>query len=98
MGLLIRALSGFVSLQVCLIVFTNSPRLDYRSLVGTVVKVTDGDTITVIDKEQFVHRVRLMGIDAPERNHLLNPKRFIRFLHNSLEGETGCEFVQSRFR
>ena len=35
-------------------------------LVGTVVGITDGDTITVIDKDKAEHKVRLMGIDAPE--------------------------------
>jgi endonuclease YncB( thermonuclease family) len=36
-------------------------------LVGTVVGITDGDTITVIDKDNTEHKVRLMGIDAPEK-------------------------------
>ena len=35
-------------------------------LVGTVVGITDGDTITVLDKDNAQHKVRLMGIDAPE--------------------------------
>ena len=37
-----------------------------EGLVGTVVGITDGDTITVIDKDNTEHKVRLMGIDAPE--------------------------------
>ena len=35
-------------------------------LVGTVVGITDGDTITVLAKDKAEHKVRLMGIDAPE--------------------------------
>jgi len=35
-------------------------------LVGKVIGVSDGDTITVIDAEKTEHKVRLMGIDAPE--------------------------------
>jgi endonuclease YncB( thermonuclease family) len=36
------------------------------TLEGKVVKVADGDTVTVlVGREQ--HRVRLQGIDAPER-------------------------------
>ena len=35
-------------------------------LVGKVVAVSDGDTITVLDKNKTKHKVRLMGIDAPE--------------------------------
>ena len=36
-------------------------------LVGTVVGITDGDTITVLAKDNTEHKVRLMGIDAPEK-------------------------------
>ena len=37
-------------------------------LNGTVVGVSDGDTITVLDKSNNEHKVRLMGIDAPEKS------------------------------
>ncbi len=37
------------------------------SLTGKVVKVADGDTITVLDNTNIQHRIRLQGIDAPER-------------------------------
>ena len=36
-------------------------------LVGRVVSIADGDTITVLDAEHVQHIVRLAGIDAPER-------------------------------
>jgi len=36
-------------------------------LEGTVVKVADGDTSTVLDSEKVQHRVRIAGIDAPEK-------------------------------
>ena len=35
---------------------------------GTVVGISDGDTITVLDKIRKEHKVRLMGIDAPEKS------------------------------
>ena len=35
-------------------------------LVGRVVGVSDGDTITVLDARKRQHKVRLNGIDAPE--------------------------------
>jgi endonuclease YncB( thermonuclease family) len=35
--------------------------------VGKVVGVTDGDTLTVLTAQRQQHRVRLSGIDAPER-------------------------------
>jgi len=37
-------------------------------LVGKVVGITDGDTITVVDADKTEHKVRLMGIDAPEKS------------------------------
>lgn len=37
------------------------------TLTGKVVKVADGDTITVLDNANTQHRIRLQGIDAPER-------------------------------
>lgn len=35
-------------------------------LVGRVVRVSDGDTVTVLDANNTQHRVRLAQIDAPE--------------------------------
>lgn len=37
------------------------------TLVGQVVGVTDGDTITVLDAVHTQYKVRLAGIDAPEK-------------------------------
>jgi endonuclease YncB( thermonuclease family) len=37
-------------------------------LQGRVVKVADGDTITLLDKGLTQHKIRLEGIDAPEKN------------------------------
>lgn len=34
---------------------------------GRVVRVADGDTITVLDASKVQHKVRLAGIDAPEK-------------------------------
>jgi len=36
-------------------------------LLGHVVGVSDGDTITVLDEIKQRHVIRLMGIDAPEK-------------------------------
>lgn len=36
-------------------------------LTGRVVGVYDGDTITVLDDTNTQHKIRLAGIDAPER-------------------------------
>lgn len=36
--------------------------------LGRVVGVSDGDTITVLDSSNTQHKVRLSGIDAPEKS------------------------------
>ena len=36
-------------------------------LHGKVVGVTDGDTVTVLDTNMLQHKIRLAGIDAPEK-------------------------------
>ena len=35
---------------------------------GRVVSVADGDTITVLDNDKVQHKIRLGGIDAPEKS------------------------------
>ncbi len=35
--------------------------------VGTVVGMADGDTLTLLDAGKTTHRIRIDGIDAPER-------------------------------
>ena len=35
---------------------------------GRVVKVADGDTITILDAENTQRKIRLYGIDAPEKS------------------------------
>ena len=43
-------------------------------LAGTVVGVTDGDTITILDAAQRIHEIRLANIDAPETTcHMRQP-------------------------
>lgn len=39
-----------------------------NELQGRVVGVSDGDTITVLDAKNHQHKVRLAGIDAPEKS------------------------------
>src|SRR5256886_12827968 len=37
-----------------------------ETMTGRVVRIADGDTITVLDAMNTQHRIRLQGIDAPE--------------------------------
>lgn len=38
-----------------------------ETITGQVVGVADGDTITVLDADKIQHKIRLAGIDAPEK-------------------------------
>jgi endonuclease YncB( thermonuclease family) len=38
-----------------------------RAIPGRVVKVADGDTVTLLDSQKKQIKVRLLGIDAPEK-------------------------------
>ena len=37
-------------------------------ITGRVVGVTDGDTLSLLDASNQTHKIRLSGIDAPEKN------------------------------
>ena len=45
-----------------------------NTLTGRVVRVTDGDTIVVLDANNAQHKIRLTGIDAPERDQAYGAK------------------------
>jgi endonuclease YncB( thermonuclease family) len=58
------------ALLLCLIslsVVAACARETAKSVSGKVVKIADGDTITILDAQNVQHRIRLQGIDAPER-------------------------------
>ena len=38
-----------------------------ETLTGYVVDIADGDTVTVLDSNRQQHKIRLAGIDAPEK-------------------------------
>ena len=44
-----------------------SKTIDHCSLKGKVIKITDGDTVKVLDAKKKTYKIRLAGIDAPER-------------------------------
>ena len=53
---------------ICFILlFLYSPALA-DTLQGKVVKIADGDTVTIADDSGMKHRIRLAGIDAPEKD------------------------------
>ncbi len=52
-------------LTTLLIVLCNS--VIAESYTARVVSIADGDTVTVLDAENQQHKIRLVGIDAPEK-------------------------------
>ncbi|HKO67528.1 MAG TPA: thermonuclease family protein [Burkholderiaceae bacterium] len=53
-------------IAVCAFVASTSSAVAVE-LDGTIVGVADGDTVTLLDTSRTQHRIRLDGIDAPER-------------------------------
>lgn len=41
--------------------------LQVHALTGKVISVADGDTITILDSSNKQHKIRLYGIDTPEK-------------------------------
>ena len=48
--------------------------VDAGTITGTVVRITDGDTLVVLDTNKLQHKIRLMGIDAPEKKQAFGKK------------------------
>jgi endonuclease YncB( thermonuclease family) len=46
----------------------------HYTLTGKVVAIADGDTLTVIDDAKTQHKIRLAGIDAPEKGQAFGNK------------------------
>lgn len=46
--------------------FLTSIAFCQTSIVGTVIRIADGDTITLLDEHQHAVKIRLYGIDCPE--------------------------------
>ncbi len=47
---------------------------DYLNCPCKVVKVSDGDTVHVLDQSKKKHKIRLGGIDAPEKKQVFGKK------------------------
>jgi endonuclease YncB( thermonuclease family) len=50
-----------------LFLFLLASHVGANEIAGLVVGVADGDTITVLDASNELHKIRLSGIDAPEK-------------------------------
>jgi endonuclease YncB( thermonuclease family) len=61
-------------------------------LRGEVVKVTDGDTLTLLTADKHQHKIRIAGIDAPERKQPFGnrSKQNLSRLAYGKEAEADC--------
>lgn len=66
-----------------------------RSVEGTVVKISDGDTVKVETKEHTILKIRLYGLDSPEVSHGRNPAQpFGKEARNALSDKVFREKVK----
>jgi endonuclease YncB( thermonuclease family) len=56
------------------------------TLTGRVVRVTDGGTVVILDAGNVQHKIRLTGIDAPERGQAYGTKSK-EYLSGSVAGK-----------
>jgi endonuclease YncB( thermonuclease family) len=61
---ILRALPVVLALAAVILFAGAKP---HYTLTGKVVAISDGDTLTVLDDSKTQHKIRLAGIDAPEK-------------------------------
>jgi len=54
-------------LFIVLLLLLATARVPAETLTGRIVGVNDGDTLTLLDAEHVPHKIRVAGIDAPEK-------------------------------
>ena len=67
-GLLLVGCGATLSSPTPTLISEYEPTWQPHTIIGKVVGVSDGDTITVLDASNKQHKIRLDGIDAPESN------------------------------
>lgn len=66
-----RPVSAGASWALALALFSSSGIAE--TIMGKVVAVADGDTLIVLDHNHVQHKIRLAGIDAPEKKQSFWP-------------------------
>ncbi|HEV3303786.1 MAG TPA: thermonuclease family protein [Planctomycetaceae bacterium] len=78
----------------------------HYELTGKVVKIADGDTLTILDADKEQRKIRLAGIDAPEKGQPFRTKarealgkvfgQTVR-VEIGITGKSGASFLGERF-
>ncbi len=76
----------FLCVVACLTILSATASAT-TEVIGRVVGVSDGDTITVLDAQKVQHKIRLSGIDAPESSQAFG-RRSKEHLSNLVFGQT----------
>ncbi len=72
--------------SVLLIALLLSLSVGAATLTGKIIGISDGDTVDVLDSSKTIHRIRLAGIDAPEKAQPFG-KRSKQHLSDSVFGK-----------
>lgn len=55
------------TLAIATVMLLSTHSASAATLAGRIVSIADGDTVTLLDAGKRQHKIRLSGIDAPER-------------------------------
>lgn len=61
-------------LQIVLFILILCSYANSLEFIGKVVKVSDGDTVTILTSDKTQHKIRLNDIDAPEKKQAFGNK------------------------
>jgi len=75
-----------------------TPKSDYIEIVeGRVINVKDGDSFTIVDKDDKFHEIRLSHVDTPEKKQAFGRKAQL-YTFNFTFGKIVTAYVESKDR
>jgi endonuclease YncB( thermonuclease family) len=85
----------FMHFMVLITVFLGTGTCSAATIVGRIVGVADGDTVTLLASDRTQHKIRIAGIDAPEKKQAYGAasKAHMSELVFGKDAEATCEKV-----